>query len=812
MSPLDTPAQQQPAEGRYALWPLSPRRLAGRPGAAARRAARIKRDQQRVEAGWSTRSKRERVRQTGERLVAAVVRLRAVEARMTLAEAGILTELLHLNQYESLGFVRQSDFAREALKLHPRTLRRRVALHRVLEAVPALEQPFLAGQVGVSQVLALRDVVTVENVTIWVNVAERLSVRDLQSLARRAKEKREAVDAGETDAENVVPGDAEGKAIEAGEAAETDPLEEPHRQRISFLAPQSAAFAIEHGLETAKRALGHEAPRDECLEAVLSEAESSLALPPTVGAAVVEGGAAPGNGAAHDPTVDTAESVVRPKVDDGKDTANGNPAADTSTTPYDGPVWYHKREMKASRRLLTRVDRTLARIDRLTERSRSGDGSSSGHDPSGNPCRLTAGALVDRYLALQQQKNPIRILIARALYHLSALGAGAMLGYENDLDMVARLAKVTPRSARDLVSAGFAFDYCPPLADAFGRGHLGYRQVLALSYEINSRTRTWIRRARDVTARQFRREVRLLRRLDEYTGNRPGCDEKAFPQPRLESTLRKRLFELGWKQEELDRELGERGILSPGNASTDPAENPALMARLETLLDMLALEYCRHEDIAPGIGKLLSVPGRHHRVTVWAKDPIARHWWDIEGRVIELCGNLPDWAVATLLFKAAQDEWDRTDPARVPTERRILDRDGYLCQAPGCSSRKNLEVHHIIFRSNGGSDDDHNLVTLCHQHHHHAVHRHTMRLTGEAPHNLTWEMGRDYAGYVITGQGVITTLRSPARWVYRGERLHTSATVNARRVYRGERPRELQKPNISTRKSSDGSPSRERIR
>ena len=42
----------------------------------------------------------------------------------------------------------------------------------------------------------------------------------------------------------------------------------------------------------------------------------------------------------------------------------------------------------------------------------------------------------------------------------------------------------------------------------------------------------------------------------------------------------------------------------------------------------------------------------------------------------------------------------------------ILHRDNYTCQ---CCGKKNtrLEVHHIIFRSNGGTNDEENLLTLC---------------------------------------------------------------------------------------------------
>ena len=46
----------------------------------------------------------------------------------------------------------------------------------------------------------------------------------------------------------------------------------------------------------------------------------------------------------------------------------------------------------------------------------------------------------------------------------------------------------------------------------------------------------------------------------------------------------------------------------------------------------------------------------------------------------------------------------------------VRHRDNYTCQ---CCGKKNcrLEVHHIIFRSNGGTDDENNLITLCEECH-----------------------------------------------------------------------------------------------
>lgn len=49
------------------------------------------------------------------------------------------------------------------------------------------------------------------------------------------------------------------------------------------------------------------------------------------------------------------------------------------------------------------------------------------------------------------------------------------------------------------------------------------------------------------------------------------------------------------------------------------------------------------------------------------------------------------------------------------TKAMVLNRDGYTCQCcKGKHKDSKLEVHHIIFRSQGGSNESENLITLCH--------------------------------------------------------------------------------------------------
>lgn len=49
--------------------------------------------------------------------------------------------------------------------------------------------------------------------------------------------------------------------------------------------------------------------------------------------------------------------------------------------------------------------------------------------------------------------------------------------------------------------------------------------------------------------------------------------------------------------------------------------------------------------------------------------------------------------------------------------QRVMFRDGWRCQWPGCGKRKHKSVHHIVFREHGGRDEEANLITLCRSHH-----------------------------------------------------------------------------------------------
>lgn len=63
------------------------------------------------------------------------------------------------------------------------------------------------------------------------------------------------------------------------------------------------------------------------------------------------------------------------------------------------------------------------------------------------------------------------------------------------------------------------------------------------------------------------------------------------------------------------------------------------------------------------------------------------------------------------------------------TKAMVLNRDNYTCQyCRGKHKDSKLEVHHIVYRSNGGSNEESNLITLCHTCHQN-VHKRVIDLT-----------------------------------------------------------------------------------
>jgi hypothetical protein len=99
-----------------------------------------------------------------------------------------------------------------------------------------------------------------------------------------------------------------------------------------------------------------------------------------------------------------------------------------------------------------------------------------------------------------------------------------------------------------------------------------------------------------------------------------------------------------------------------------------------------------------------------------------------------------DGEVFDAILDSALLTWSLRDPAaRRPDP--VMERDGWRCAVPGCTSRRNLHDHHVLFRSAGGCDAPVNRVTLCVFHHQRCLHLGLMRIGGCAPEGLVFELG-----------------------------------------------------------------------
>ena len=74
---------------------------------------------------------------------------------------------------------------------------------------------------------------------------------------------------------------------------------------------------------------------------------------------------------------------------------------------------------------------------------------------------------------------------------------------------------------------------------------------------------------------------------------------------------------------------------------------------------------------------------------------------------------------------------------KVPTalRRALTERDEGRCRWPGCESRFGVEIHHLVYWTQGGPTDRSNLVSLCWRHHR-SVHERGWHLSGDPDHEL----------------------------------------------------------------------------
>jgi hypothetical protein len=294
-----------------------------------------------------------------------------------------------------------------------------------------------------------------------------------------------------------------------------------------------------------------------------------------------------------------------------------------------------------------------------------------------------------------QQGRLLRLLADRRLYR--ELGCTSLEWYcEERLGFGLRRGRALIALDRRLVRL-------PLLAAAYREGRLSWMKATLAARVARAGTEAaWLKMAASVTVRRLREEVEVA--LDRTPPSGPGRGDDAAGHP---------------------------GPVRPG-----PPLPPGMDGAGRVQL-------CAPRLDAAGGGA--AMPERR-RGWSWVRfrAPLAVvDLWEHAFRVCRLAsgGPLDDRECLLRILGSFLATWEPRRDAAWRRRHRTFERDGWRCRVPGCSSRRNLQEHHVVFRSQGGGDDTENLVALCATHHLQGIHRGRLRCRPAGAGRLSWELG-----------------------------------------------------------------------
>ncbi len=322
------------------------------------------------------------------------------------------------------------------------------------------------------------------------------------------------------------------------------------------------------------------------------------------------------------------------------------------------------------------------------------------------------------------------------LVDLADRGAHQELGFHCVVQYAETRFGIQPRTTREYLAIGRALDELPQIDRALREGRLFWSQTRLLARIATPETEAaWLEWAGHRTVRQIAAHVR----------QREKGDLPADPaRRRIHATTYKvegRLNAIQWEIWNNARAKIEAETSQP--VSDTEMIMQAAMQLLETRPDG-------------------SVPGRtpvndaHYRVVVQvpadggpaavrtADGPVEL---DSDTRTASLGDDEP----------VPLDQRDKPTPPKV--RRKILKRDGFRCVC--CGAKKNLTIHHKVWRRFGGPTAPGNLMTLC-EDCHSLVHDRKLVIRGVVPDDLRFLDG-DGRPIASLGKEVLREMKVGAR-------------------------------------------------
>jgi hypothetical protein len=291
------------------------------------------------------------------------------------------------------------------------------------------------------------------------------------------------------------------------------------------------------------------------------------------------------------------------------------------------------------------------------------------------------------------------------------------------------------RTAQSRAMLSRALRRFPRLRAVYERGDVGLEAALLVvrmlrdAPAVDGATEAaWVERARECTVKRLRDERRAHVQIRFAEAGRldaraPLSDEAWHASLRLEPGMqRRRVYRLGLLAAERGcADVFLRLRLPADLAGSFLAVAESATRRLEREVDQVPWD---REDVDPG-----ALPS-----------------WRAARTFSIRCRRVPVWVGLLAMLEDFVGTWD--DPQGMPKRAadRVYSRDGWRCTAPGCTSRRNLEDHHLDYRSRGGCNDLSNRTTLCRFHHQMGEHGLMASCRGRAPLGIVWNLGREGVG------------------------------------------------------------------
>ncbi len=645
--------------------------------------------------------------------------LRAARERLEVPLARAARAFTLKKGWFVFGHARLEDHARERFGRSARWVRDLALRGKALALLPALRDAFTgddgARPLGTVATLCIGRIATPDSVGAWIELARRVTVRELRDVARSARAAGSSWPARGDDESSQGSTSLPRTAPQEGDEAEpvaTTTL------RIQIPAAVRAAF--DEALDLYRAVVGGHTTVGSFIEALVAEAAGGV-----------------------DPVeLEPDPPQPRPAL------ATREQALARSTGH-----WRHLPGSVPASAAVLCAGSTLRALDELSALAGFGE-------PAELDTQLRG--LIALQTEIDRQLGEILVEMSQqdAWRRLRFAGVGHY--GEERLGLSRTTAEDTARLAR-------AFHRFPLLRAAHTEGRVGSEAAQLVARLLGREPveeqleRAWVARAEAVTVKRLRDEMRLLGReavLPTHPMSHPRRrvdPQRSWPPTDAEwhASLRR---EPGTSRERVEK-MGREAVpvFSPdvllwnlGTVGTPVDQVPEtfrpLWHKAQAQGDV-QLRLCLSSPLAYDFFSCLQFfRGRWRRLAdadLEAQGPpslqAARAY-----RRRHL--PLPLWVGFLALLEEFVHIWD--DPQAMPKRPgdAVYSRDGWRCTAPGCTSRKHLEDHHVVYRSRGGGDELSNRTCLCRFHHQRGEHGELASCRGSAPLNLHWRLGRRELG------------------------------------------------------------------